>query len=162
MLEMLQRHFSGDTAADGQIGPDSPAAHLAQLLSEREARLQRELAEAEEAELREAEDARRLAGREERAAAVRRHVAELTAQRDTAYELLDDLAAALGACPACFGTEHTCRWCRGRGAPGFTTPEPALFARLVRPAVVVHARLHRRVPPTRPTEPPPPRERTHP
>lgn len=65
-----------------------------------------------------AETARRLF--EERAACSRR---------------LEDLAAALGACPACFGDNLLCDTCHGAGRPGARAPEAAEFARYVMPAV---------------------------
>ncbi|MGW7363426.1 hypothetical protein ACWGI8_08360, partial [Streptomyces sp. NPDC054841] len=143
----------------GLAGSDQ---QLAQLLSRREAQLERDLAEAEQDELRSEGEARRLSGHREPADAedVRRRLAGLAAQLDAAHGLLDDVAAALGACPACFGADETCWWCRGRGAPGFTTPEPELFDRLVRPAVVMHARMHRRDRSTVTTDPPSMREGT--
>lgn len=165
MLELLRQQLAGDAAAadeppGGLAGLTGSAPQIAQLLSQREAQLQRDLAAAEEAERLEAQAELRLAERHEREESLRRRVDELTDQLDAAYGLLDDLAAALGACPACFGGDDACRWCRGRGAPGFTAPEPSLFNRLVRPAVVLFARLHRRVAPTVTTGPPSQRERT--
>jgi hypothetical protein len=47
----------------------------------------------------------------------------------------DALASALGACPLCWGVETACRVCRGRGGPGFSTPDRELFNELVVPAV---------------------------
>ncbi|MGW2558069.1 hypothetical protein ACWCXB_02250 [Streptomyces sp. NPDC001514] len=164
VIELLQRHLAGAaTATDGLAdlaGSAGSDQQLAELLSRREAQLERDLAEAEQAELRTEEEARRLSERREPAEDVRRRVAELAAQLDVAHGLLDDMAAALGACPACFGADDTCWWCRGRGAPGFTTPDPGLFDRLVRPAVVMHARMHRRDRSTVTTDPPSMREGT--
>src|SRR2546421_5862299 len=34
-----------------------------------------------------------------------------------------DLAAALGACPLCWGKNARCTFCRGRGRPGFSIPD---------------------------------------
>jgi hypothetical protein len=147
LVELLRRQLAGESTADllGEATGDNPQlGQLAELLRQREEKLQRDLAAAEQAEALEAEEASRLAERQERAEGVRHRVAELTAQLDAACSMLDDLAAALGACPDCFGTDDACRWCRGRGAPGFTNSDPDLFDRLVRPAVVRHARLHRR------------------
>ena len=53
----------------------------------------------------------------------------------------DRLAAALGACPACWGEDPSCRWCRGRGAPGALAPDPEEFTTWVVPAVRAHVRL---------------------
>jgi len=58
-------------------------------------------------------------------------LSEVEALRDRA----DQLAAALGACCACWGEDVSCRMCRGRGAPGFTLPDEALFEHYVLPAV---------------------------
>lgn len=44
------------------------------------------------------------------------------------------LAAALGAC-ACWGMRADCGACRGHGSPGWTEPDPDLFAEFVQPAV---------------------------
>jgi hypothetical protein len=53
----------------------------------------------------------------------------------------DSLASALGACALCWGVEAACRVCRGRGGPGFSTPDRELFNELVVPAVrMVQAR----------------------
>ncbi|MFJ7158154.1 hypothetical protein ACIQUQ_24905 [Streptomyces sp. NPDC101118] len=174
MLALLRNHLNGDPPGPAPDGAPSPSPEeapgavpsvpdIARLLAERQAQLQRELEAAEEAEQQVAEEERRRAERERRTDAVRHRMAELNDQLEAAYATLDDLAAALGACPGCFGGDPACRWCRGRGKPGFTAPEPEPFDRLVRPAVVAHARLHRRVPPpTHPTGPSVPRERTHP
>jgi hypothetical protein len=47
----------------------------------------------------------------------------------------DSLAAALGACPSCWGENPRCVRCRGRGRPGGRQPDNALFSELVEPAV---------------------------
>jgi hypothetical protein len=51
------------------------------------------------------------------------------------YEQLDMLAAALGACPACFGSDRDCAECGGRGRPGAYHPDLALYRSIVLPAV---------------------------
>jgi hypothetical protein len=55
---------------------------------------------------------------------------ELEDQRD----INDALAAALGACPLCWGEDDDCRDCAGRGAPGHVMPDRELFERLIQPA----------------------------
>jgi hypothetical protein len=52
-------------------------------------------------------------------------------------------AAALGACPRCWGEEHDCPICRGRGRPGGRAPDPVLYYELVAPAVRRRARQER-------------------
>ncbi|MGZ3183106.1 MAG: hypothetical protein ACXU8N_11760 [Telluria sp.] len=46
-----------------------------------------------------------------------------------------ELAAALGACPLCFGSDPACLECGGRGQPGALAPEPAAFRTHVLPAL---------------------------
>ena len=45
------------------------------------------------------------------------------------------LAAALGACFVCWGTDIFCTHCGGEGRRGATAPDPRLFNQLVAPAV---------------------------
>jgi hypothetical protein len=66
---------------------------------------------------------------------------ELRAQVDSMFEELtilrrrnEDLALALGACPACWGEDNQCRYCRGQGVPGFSRPDTAAFLHYVVPA----------------------------
>ena len=47
----------------------------------------------------------------------------------------DSLAAALGACHLCWGSDPECEICGGRGSPGTSVPDKSLFKELVRPAV---------------------------
>ncbi|WP_037499892.1 hypothetical protein [Sphingomonas jaspsi] len=48
---------------------------------------------------------------------------------------LERLAAALGACPNCFGEDLLCDQCDGRGRPGSDLPDPAEFNQFVSPAL---------------------------
>jgi hypothetical protein len=73
---------------------------------------------------------------------VRTHLHELRTALTSAHELLDDLAAALGACAACWGDADACPACRGRGAPGWRAPDDDLFDELVAPAVKRRARTN--------------------
>jgi hypothetical protein len=66
---------------------------------------------------------------------------ELRAQVDSMFEELtmlrrrnEALALALGACPACWGEDSQCRFCRGQGVPGFSRPDTAAFLHYVVPA----------------------------
>lgn len=56
-------------------------------------------------------------------------------EREEAHARLEELAAALGACPACFGDDLLCPTCHGRGEPGARAPDPAAFRRFVVPAL---------------------------
>jgi hypothetical protein len=49
-------------------------------------------------------------------------------------EISATLAAALGACDRCWGTEIDCSACRGDGSPGAFAPDPDLFRETVGPA----------------------------
>lgn len=70
------------------------------------------------------------------------HAHALRAELARAHDLLDDLAAALGACAACWGADESCRACRGRGSPGWRIPDHALFDEIVAPAVKRRSRTH--------------------
>jgi len=45
------------------------------------------------------------------------------------------IAAALGACPECWGEEADCSQCNGLGRPGWATPDPVAFEAWVAPAI---------------------------
>jgi multidrug efflux pump subunit AcrA (membrane-fusion protein) len=124
--------------SDPQIG------QVAQLLAQREETLTKELARQELEEAQRTEEARRTAARRDQADGLRQLVEELKADLDSLRTMLDGVAAALGACPSCWGEDPTCRWCRGRGGPGSMPPDPDGFDRLILPAVRVQALLHRR------------------
>jgi hypothetical protein len=66
---------------------------------------------------------------------LRTHVESMFAELKQLRERMDELAAALGACCVCWGQDHQCRICRGRGNPGFSVPDQALFEELVLPAI---------------------------
>lgn len=94
-------------------------------------------AEVEEEELQEIEALRAAQQREE-------HQARLRELRDLVRNLYDEveqlrarndrLAAALGACHICFGTDPACEECTGAGGPGASRPDAGLFRLLVLPA----------------------------
>lgn len=139
LLAALQQHLAGAGGAAGDPGAAATPPGLglvAQLLEQRRARLERELQERGAAEDL-PEDPREppFEAAPPPYPDLRREVAFL---RDR----LADLAAALGACPACWGEHPGCRLCRGRGAPGFLPPEPEAFAALVLPAVRAYRRGH--------------------
>ena len=50
-------------------------------------------------------------------------------------EVNDTLAAALGACPKCWGGDDGCADCGGSGSPGAAVPDSQLFNHLILPAV---------------------------
>lgn len=48
---------------------------------------------------------------------------------------IEMLACAIGACPACWGSDPKCRDCEGRGAPGGLLPDPQCFQTFVAPVL---------------------------
>jgi hypothetical protein len=79
--------------------------------------------------------------RRERAQRRRERIEEMRAELIELRQRNDDLAAALGACPACWGRIDGCDECDGDGEPGWERPDPALFQELITPAVA--RRCHR-------------------
>lgn len=123
---------------------DPQLAPIVQALTDREAEREHGIEQEElqaEQERQQLEDA---AEHRRRTTALRTHFDELVLELDALRERLTELAGALGACPECLGDDPGCRWCRGRGAPGFMPPEPVAFQRLVMPALQLQARLHGR------------------
>ena len=147
LLSLLQQQLSGRASVTeslaSMVGTDPELAPITQLLAQREAQLQRQL---EEDDANGTDDLVAEQQREERrrrGEAIRAFIEQQAAELDAVRLVLDDVAAALGACPSCFGADPQCRWCRGRGTPGFMPPEPDSFERLVLPALRVQARLRR-------------------
>lgn len=62
----------------------------------------------------------------------------LQQENDFLRSINDTLSEALGSCPVCWGQDPACDDCEGAGQPGFRAPEPELFRRLIRPAVIRH------------------------
>ena len=73
--------------------------------------------------------------RADRVQRMRARIARMRADLAELYERNDVLAAALGACPTCWGQVATCVECRGHGVPGWLPPDPALHDEFVAPAV---------------------------
>jgi hypothetical protein len=64
--------------------------------------------------------------------------AENARLRETTRSLLahsDFLAAAVGACPECWGENPDCAECGGEGGPGCYLPERVCFDEIVRPVI---------------------------
>jgi hypothetical protein len=64
-----------------------------------------------------------------------REATALAAQLRRSVGIVEEVAAALGACRRCLGTDDGCPVCVGRGLPGSETPDPQRFDELVGPAV---------------------------
>jgi hypothetical protein len=85
---------------------------------------------------------------EEAQAEVAVRLEELTEMVDNLYAEVEtlrarsvELAAALGACYVCFGTDLLCPRCGGRGRPGSRPPKPEAYRAYVVPAVMRVRRL---------------------
>jgi len=70
-----------------------------------------------------------------RAQRLRQRIRQMRDELEELHQRNEDLAAAVGACPVCWGRVETCEECEGDGAPGWDRPDPALFDELVAPAV---------------------------
>jgi hypothetical protein len=73
--------------------------------------------------------------RERRMQELRETVERVYAELEALRARNDALAAALGACFLCFGTDPLCQECGGRGIPGSRPPEPAAYRDFVVPAL---------------------------
>jgi hypothetical protein len=67
---------------------------------------------------------------------LREMVKDLYAELKVLRERNDTLAAAIGACYLCFGSDPFCEECGGRGLPGSRPSEPAAYRKYVLPAVL--------------------------
>lgn len=70
-----------------------------------------------------------------RAQRIRAAVQEMREELVELHERNEVLADALGACAVCWGRVKHCRDCRGRGQPGWRTPDPDRFDEFVTPAI---------------------------
>lgn len=85
---------------------------------------------------------------EEAQAEAEARLGELTTMVDQLYEEVEtlrtrsvEIAAALGACHVCFGSDLLCPRCGGRGRPGSRPPKPEAYRAYVLPAVMRVRRL---------------------
>ncbi len=85
---------------------------------------------------------------------LREDVKNLSAELKVLRERNDLLAATLGACCLCWGQDPECRFCRGRGRPGFTMPDEAHIGEFVLPAIQMlraqRAKISGSSPPSKP------------
>lgn len=81
----------------------------------------------------------------------------LFAEREALRRRLEDVAAALGACPVCLGEDLLCPTCHGAGEPGARAPDPVAFRRFVVPALDRARAVMRRTAARRPWPTPSPR-----
>jgi hypothetical protein len=73
---------------------------------------------------------------------LRETVKDLYAEVKVLRERNDTLAAAIGACYLCFGSDPFCEECGGRGLPGSRPSEPAAYREYVLPAVLRVQKMH--------------------
>ncbi len=48
---------------------------------------------------------------------------------------VDEMAQATGSCPECWGEDSSCKYCRGRGKPGYYFPDEQLFDCYIKPVI---------------------------
>ena len=60
---------------------------------------------------------------------------ELQMENEDLMGRIEILAAALGACPICWGDDEQCDECQGRGAPGAFLPDKKAFRVFVLPSI---------------------------
>ena len=87
--------------------------------------------------------------RSERLDALQDEIDRLKGINRILYEQCEHMAAAIGACPLCWGEDPECRECGGRGTPGAFLPHRASFAELVLPAIDRVRDFRRNCPPRR-------------
>lgn len=140
---LLQRHLAGDDIS-GQVaemvGGDPQLAAVAQMLADRQSSLQTEIDTYEHHDadaLAEASDGE--GSRHARAEALRAEWENMSVELERLCTTLDEVAAALGACPRCLGADADCALCHGRSGPGTLPPDPLSFTRIVLPAVRAHS-----------------------
>lgn len=68
---------------------------------------------------------------------------ELLEENQTLRERIEILAAALGACPYCWGENNACSVCQGKGHPGSFMPDRGAYSGYVLPAVQTVQRFTR-------------------
>jgi hypothetical protein len=62
-------------------------------------------------------------------------VTRLYGELETLRKRNDEVAAGVGACFLCFGSDPLCAECGGRGRPGAKLPDPGAYRKYVLPAV---------------------------
>lgn len=119
----------------GNAGANDPRlAMLTKLMGQRTPPvLENEEGEAsEETRLRQAEIRRERA---RRIRALRVLAKRMFAELEVLRERSDAFAAAIGACPVCFGDDPACEECAGSGGPGAAAPDPEAWREFIAPAV---------------------------
>ena len=133
--QLLAAQSGGEEARAGMMSlltehEDPRVRLISQILSQRQAEAAQEQEEADE------EPAPAAASEHLRTELrLRRKIQALLREIERLRETNDALAAALGACPLCWGDDPDCLECEGQGDPGSARPDRELFGRLVAPAL---------------------------
>ncbi len=110
-----------ETLVDRMGAGDPESRRRAQLFS---ALISRDRAEAREKRV-----------RRKRRQRVKQKILQIQREHRALAERNEALAAALGACPNCWGEIAGCRTCRGRGTPGSMPLDEAAFTAFVTPVL---------------------------
>lgn len=119
----------------GNAGANDPRlAMLTKLMSQRGPTVidNEDTDAAEQAKQRQAEIRRERA---RRIRALRVLAKRMYAELEVLRERSDAFAAAIGACPICFGDDPVCEECAGSGRPGSAAPDPDAWRQFVAPAL---------------------------
>jgi hypothetical protein len=128
-MSLLMSQLGGGGANDPRL------TVLTKLMSQRASPT---IIENEEGEAAEEAKRRRAEIRRERARRIRalRVLAKrMYGELEVLRERNDAFAAAIGACPVCFGDDPLCEECAGNGQPGSVAPDPDAWRQYVAPAV---------------------------
>jgi hypothetical protein len=118
------------------LAEDNPNLQaVLRIMEARAARAEAEDAEEHVDELLAEQAASEAAARALRREQSRARVAALLAELEELQARNETLAAALGACPECWGRQLGCAGCGGRGVPGHVAVDRQLFRVWVAPAV---------------------------
>lgn len=130
-IEALQALLPGHPAlaalSAAGSDPASIVSAIGSLLQEQQATAQR----TESGRLAECEE--QLAALSSRCQALRDIAQRLESERNALRRRNAALAAALGACPRCWGEEAGCPTCAGEGVPGSAPPHPLHYQHYVAP-----------------------------
>ncbi len=114
-------------------GPSNPTAALLATLLQSRKPAEAASVPAEDSDV--AEQAQAQQERERSFQELKETVSRLYSELDALRKRNDELAAAVGACFLCFGTDPLCPECAGRGRPGSKLPDSGAYRKYVLPAL---------------------------
>jgi hypothetical protein len=115
-------------------GSSNPTAALLSTLLQMRKSAEAASAPAEDPDLAE-RDAQAQQERERSFRELNETVSRLYAELDALRKRNDELAAAIGACFLCFGSDPLCPQCAGKGRPGSKLPDGSAYRKFVLPAL---------------------------